>query len=243
MKVGSIFVRDSSNTVAFELCEPSDDDMSDFDKNKILSHLVECKCRSGSGVDGSLHKAERIQEKVAEMKGGSAFADTAAGKAVYLRVSSGEESRLAKLIPSESERIQLLHHAYTYGRDTVAYLVGNPQGSILFGLIVTFEAELLESYGKTLQFLVDEGLNLFYSDDINELPIELIEGILLSSPKLKAKFQLDDFMTAFLIWRELIPGGQGGHKFPIPACDMLIPFEHLLWNSCNGGSDTVTRFI
>ena len=113
--------------------------MSNFDK--ISSHLVECKCRSGSGVDGSLHKAERIQEKVAEMKGGSAFADTAAGKAVYLRVSSGEESRLAELIPSKSERIQLLHHAYTYGRDTVAYLVGNPQGSILFVLIVTFEAD------------------------------------------------------------------------------------------------------
>ena len=104
MKVGSIFVRDSSDAVAFELCEPSDDNMSNFDK--ISSHLVECKCRSGSGVDGSLHKAERIQEKVAEMKGGSAFADTAAGKAVYLRVSSGEESRLAELIPSKSERIR-----------------------------------------------------------------------------------------------------------------------------------------
>ena len=30
--------------------------------------------------------------------------------------------------------------------------------------------------------------------------------------------------------------------FPIPACNMLLPYEYALWNSSKGGSDTVTRF-
>ena len=176
------------------------------------------------------------------MKGGSSHADIACGRAVYARVSTQDKDLIAELIPSQSERIQIMHHAYTYGRDMVTYLVGDPQGRVLFGLVVIFEAELLESYGKALECLYNGGLNLFYSDDIDELPLDLIEGILLSTPKLKSKFQLNDFMTSFLIWRELLPGNTDGHKFPIPACDMLLPFEHSLWNSSKGGSDTVTRF-
>ena len=240
MKKDSPFIRDSADAIGFENREPSGDDMMDFDK--ISSHLVECKCRSGSGFDGSLSKAKSIQKKVADLKGGNAFGDIAVGRAVYVRVSSREQNKLAELIPAESERIQILHHAYTYGLDTVTYLVGDPQGSIIFGLIVTFEDNLLQSYGETLQFLYDEGLNLFYSDRIEDLPMDIIEGILHSTPALKSKFQLDDFMTSFLIWRELLPNGQGGHMFPIPKCDMLLPYEHSLWNSCKGGSDTVTRF-
>ena len=239
-KQGSPFIRDSVDAIAFEQREPCGDDMEDWDT--ISSHLVECKCRSGSGSDGTLREAQRIQKRAAALKGGSAHADIASGHAVYLRVSSRDQTELAELIPSEAERIQLLHHAYTYNRDTVAYLVGDPRGNVLFGLIITFESELMESYGEALQFLYENGLNLFYSDSIDELPLDLIEGILLSTPKLKSKFQLNDFMTSFFIWRELLPGNQDSHKFPIPACDMLLPYEHSLWNSSKGGSDTVTRF-
>ena len=149
---------------------------------------------------------------------------------------------LAELIPSESERIQLMHHGYTYGLDKVAYLVGDPHGDVLFGLVVTFEPELLKSYDEFLQFLYNNGISVFYGSDIDEVPIDLIEGILLSTPTLKAKYQLNDFMTSFLIWRELFPHGPESHKFPIPACGMLLPFEHSLWNNCKGRSGTVTRF-
>ena len=61
MKKDKLFVRDSADGIAFEQCEPSDDDMEDFDR--ISSHLVECKCRSGSGSDGSLKRALQIQKK------------------------------------------------------------------------------------------------------------------------------------------------------------------------------------
>ena len=240
MKQGAPFVRDSADAIAFEIREPSFDDIEDFDR--IASHIVECKCRVGAGTDGSLAKAHRIQKRVASRKGGNAHTDVALGRAVYLRVSSSEEDLLAELIPSKSERIQTMHHAYTYGRDTVAYLVGDPHGTILFGIIITYEEELLECYGKALHYLYDNGLNLFYGENIQDLPLDIIEGILLSTPSLKSKFQLDDFVTSYLIWRELLPNNPDDHKFPIPPCDMLLPFEHSTWNSSKGGSDTVTRF-
>ncbi len=77
MKKDSPFIRDSADAIGFENREPSDNDMMDFDK--ISSHLVECKCRSGSGFDGSLSKAKSIQMKVADLKGGNAFGDIAVG--------------------------------------------------------------------------------------------------------------------------------------------------------------------
>ena len=253
MKKEKLFIRDSADDIAFEQCEPSDDDMEDFDRispsdddtedfDRISSHLVECKCRSGSGSDGSLKRALQIQKRIADIKGSSAHADIVMGDAVYLRVSTIDQELLSELIPSKSERIQLMHYAYTYDRETVTYLVGNPNGDVLFGLVVTFEPDLLKSYDEVLQFLYKHGLNLFHGSDIDEVPLDLIEGILLSTPTLKSKYQLNDFVTSFLIWRELFPCCPESHKFPIPACNMLLPIEHSLWNNCKGGSDTVTRF-
>ena len=48
-----------------------------------------------------------------------------------------------KLIPNKSERIQILHHAHAYGCKQTTLLVGGPEGHLLYGLIVTFEDELL----------------------------------------------------------------------------------------------------
>ena len=124
----------------------------------------------------------------------------------------------------------------------VTYLVCDPTGNVLYGLIIDFELDLLESYDSVIQFLYDNGLHLFYDDDIEQLPLEKIECILLSTPSLKSKFQLEDFITSVLIWRELLPDGPDCHKFPIPPINMILPIEHSGWNNCKGGSDTVTRF-
>ena len=96
--------------------------------------MIECKCRSGSGSDGSLKKAEVIQKKIVDLKGELAYMAVATGSAVYLRVSSQHKYLIEELIPCAYERIQTLHHACTYGRRTVAFLVGDPHGRILYCL-------------------------------------------------------------------------------------------------------------
>ena len=38
-----------------------------------------------------------------------------------------------------------MHHAYTYDQEKVAYLIVNPNGDVLFGLVIAFELEPLKS--------------------------------------------------------------------------------------------------
>lgn len=254
MKKDNPFVRDSADGIGFEKqgCI-----LSDFDEaveeedyfSPIKSHLIECKCRSGGGDKGSLKLAKKIRNKIAGIKTrqsnsngeDNAYVAIESGQAIYLSLSvANDRDLLKRLIPAKSERIQLLHHAYTYGIRKVVYLVGNGIG-LFFGLVITFDDELLQNYGRILRFLYHNGLDLFYGDSIDTLPMEVISRVLLSDPKLKSKFELNDFMTSYLIWRELSPGHPDSPMYPIPACNMVVPIEHSLWNSCKGGSDTTTR--
>ena len=100
----------------------------------------------------------------------------------------------------------------------------DPNGRVLFGLIVTFKNELLKSYGEALDFLYQNGLNVFYGEKISDVdvPLDLIESVLLSSTTLKKKYTIDDFMTSFLIWRELLPGSKSRPVFPIPPCCGIV---------------------
>ena len=140
------------------------------------------------------------------------------GKAVYRRVSSDERELMAKIIPDVSEQVQILHRAYTYGTNQTTFLVGDPQGKILYGLVVTFEESLLENYGKVLEYLYQNGLKTFYKDKIEDLPLNYIESILLGGERLKKKYNLDDFMTSLLIWRKINPidSNLSAPKYPIP---------------------------
>ena len=108
--------------------------------------------------------------------------------------------QMAKIIPDGSERVQILHHAYAYGTNQATFLVGDPQGKILYGLVVTFQESLLENYAKVLEYLYQNGLKTFYKDKIEDLPLNYIESILLGGERLKKKYNLDDFMTSLLSW-------------------------------------------
>ena len=229
---GRPYVGDSADGIAIERHPDDDDDDDDY-----RSHLIECKCRVGPD---KLREASEIRNRVAEIKGGMARLDVEQNKAVYLEVSSGSPI-LSEVIPSTKERVQVLHHAFTYKHDRTTLLVGDPQGNIMYGLIITFDSELLEDYGKVLDFMYENGLDKFYSNDLDELPKKFIEDVLETDTTLKRKYDMDDFMTSFLIWRELRLDGPNPPNFPIPQCDLLILLSHSLWNASKGGSDTITR--
>ena len=86
-----------------------------------------------------------------------------------------------KLIPNKSERIQILHHAHAYGCKQTTLLVGGPEGHLLYGLIVTFEDELLEAYGEVLEFFFNSGLNVFYSQHTDIVVCLMISSRILFS--------------------------------------------------------------
>ena len=243
MKKNKPYVRCSADAIAIEAIEWDDDRWGDDGADQLKSHPVECKCRSQSGYTGSLATSKRIAGKIADRLGPDGKERHSLGKAVYYAVHSRDRGLMAELIPQESERIQILHHAYTYGTTQTTFLVGDPRGKILYGLVVTFEESLLENYGNTLDYLYKNGLKTFYEDKIEDIPLEYIETILLGDEKLKGKYNLDDFMFSLLIWRKINPivSNSSAPKYPIPPCNMLVPLDCSLWNSSKGGSDTVTR--
>eukprot|EP00986_Skeletonema_menzelii_P000918 scaffold258_cov80-Skeletonema_menzelii.AAC.1 len=234
------YVRSSADGIGIEYSDDGSE-MGDFDLLK--SHTIECKCRAQAGGHGSLRQAKTIQRKVVNKLEPSArvYVD-GRGEAAYLEISSSDQKLMEELIPKSSERIQILHHAYTYGLNKTVFLVGSPEGRLLYGLIVTFEDELLTAYGEVLEYLYKSGLHLFYSDNQSDLPLGLIENIIRNDVTLKQKYTVDDLVMSALICREMRPGSSSRLKYPIPACDMLVPHEYALWNASKGGSDTVTRF-
>lgn len=233
------YVRDSADAIAFEECEGEGDY---FDT--IRSHPVELKCRSGSGNDGSLTEAYRIQARVGQLIGLDGQRRARLKQSVYYQISSSQRDLLAELMPKKSERIQIIHHAFTYGANKTSFLVGGPHRNVLYGLIVTFEDDLLENYGKVLDYLYENGLKTFYEDAVENLPIDFMESVLLSNENLKKKYDINDAMTSFLIWRALLPTSinKSPPKYPIPPCNKLLPLDYAQWNSSKGGSDTCTRF-
>jgi hypothetical protein len=226
MKNGLPYVRDSADAIAIEETQAVDDHIGEVNEESfdvMMSHPVECKCRHAKGSDGSLAKAVRIQKKIANIKGLEEQRRVERGEAVYIEVSTSQRDFLKDLIPKASELIQLLHHAFTYDSRKAAFLVGNKRGELLYGVIVNFEDDLLQSYGNAVGYLYENGLNRFYSNDISTLPTDFIESVLLRDDKLKKKYTIDDFMTSFLIWRELLPTNDTcTHRFPIPKCKCLF---------------------
>jgi len=223
------YVRGSADAIALE----------QIGEDCVDSHPVECKCRSGGGFRGSVKKAIEIQKLIAKLGGSGQRRRLLTGKAVYARIKSSATEKMGELIPDPHERLQLLHHCAVYGKDKATLLVGRSDGVLLYGVVVDFDDELLESYNRILEHIYENGLEQFYQDDISKLPFKLIEEIILGDDKLKQKYQMDDFYTSFLTFRALIPSKYKAN-FPIPPCEKGIPFEHSLWNGSKGGSDTVT---
>lgn len=236
MKLGKPYVRSSADAIA--IGEKTWEEMSS-EETDLKSHPVECKCRSELGYDRSLETAKRIARQIAAANGLASQGRFAMGDSVYCAINSSDR-QMAKFIPDKSERIQILHHAYTYGTNQTTFLVGDPQGKIIYGVVVTFEESLIRSYGEVLDHLYQNGLKTFYEDQIEDLPLSYIESVLLGDEKLKKKYTIDDFMFSMLIWRGMNPisSNPSVPKYPIPPCDMLVPLDC----SSKGGSDTVTRF-
>ena len=109
-----------------------------------------------------------------------------------------------------------------YDTNQTTFLVDDPEGKILYGLVVTFDQSLLESYGKVLEYLYQNGLKTFYEDKIEDLPLNYMESILLGDERLKKKYNLDNFMTSLLIWKKINPidSNLSASKYPIPPCNM-----------------------
>ena len=143
-------------------------------------------------------------------------------------------------IEKSNERLQVLHHCYTYGVDKILHLVGDTQG-ILSGVMFQIDSALLELYGKLLSPLYDLALKVYYESsvlvNIEKIVKERIEeGIRVH------KRQLVNFTSVkqrHMLW----------HKLTSTSFLPLFPCKHILtilctyWNNVKYVGDQITQML
>jgi len=82
-----------------------------------------------------------------------------------------------------TERCQLLHHAYVYNIKTMVYLVGETNGKILHGNIISFQQDFLDSYGLVLKDMYPTSLSCFYDADERPFLLERVAKLAAKNKK------------------------------------------------------------
>jgi hypothetical protein len=82
-------------------------------------------------------------------------------KQKYFRVSA-ESPDFTELVDDTHEAVQVLHHAYVYGFESVLLLVGDNHGDVLYGIFVDVPAALESAYGKVLGDIYSVALKWLY---------------------------------------------------------------------------------
>ena len=111
------------------------------------------------------------------------------------------------------ERWQILHHAYTYGLERVALVIGGKDGKVMSGTVVEFEGTVHESYGKILNELKNVSLHYAY-DDSEPANLIIPEDILSLSDEIKTIKGRETFYGTLKLWKTLFddPSNHTSHS-------------------------------
>lgn len=162
------------------------------------------------------------------------------GRRKYEKVEAKEAARHIRM---RSERFQVLHHAYVYGFKRVALVIGNRGGKVISGTIIQFQYNLIEAYGKVIEKLKDETLSWAYfnfGDDDSIKSLQIPREIIEIADEIPTINGAEALYETFKLWRRMF---HNPSRLPMPILKMLIPTAHAKWNSCKGGSDTITKLI
>ena len=75
-----------------------------------------------------------------------------------------------------SESIQILHHAFTFGVKHVLLLVGDQTG-IISGILVRFDDEILNDYGKCMKDIKESTMKWAYDESVPFPKNEILEAV------------------------------------------------------------------
>ena len=135
------------------------------------------------------------------------------------------------------ERYQLLHHAYVYGLERVALVVGTKSGKVVSGTVINFSFDLHESYEKVIDTLKNKAL-LWAYQPVTTIPNDVIQAA-QNVPMINGTEAL---YGALKLWQTMFPQDDLSH-LPRPALQRILPSTHAQWNATKGGSDTVTKIV
>lgn len=145
------------------------------------------------------------------------------------------EDVMHKAIRKMAERCQILHHASIYELDKMVFLVGDREGYILQGNIITLSATSIRSYNNVLEEMYDDTLAWAY-DENRERELNKVKDLAATIKSIGGR---EEFESVFYLWRHV----SQNETLPLPPLKRLIPAIHATWNAHKSGSDTTTALI
>lgn len=137
------------------------------------------------------------------------------------------------------ERFQLLHHAYVYGFNLVAHVVGGLSAQILSATVVNYDNSLLDAYGEVVATLKDEILNWAYTD-IEAANIVIPNNIIQISKDIPTINGKEALYGTVKLWKHMYSDPT---ILPRSVLQRIIPISHAKWNANKGSSDTTTKLV
>ena len=152
------------------------------------------------------------------------------------------DSEVFEMVRKESERFQVLQHAYVYGFPTVVLAISDAHSELLRTTIIDFSDELKNHFGIVLEEMKNFILNWLYNNPCsNKKRAEVVkvpDQILNLSKHVPNINGIESLQGGVNLWMSLslLPS-------PIPSFHRLIPAIYAFWNAVKGGSDTTTKLM
>lgn len=143
----------------------------------------------------------------------------------------------SKYIRNPGDRYQVLHHAYTYGFEKVALIIGDSSGKVINGTIIEYANEIHNNYREVLDELKNIALSWAYSDGDPSL-ITIPDEVLSISEQVPTINGEETLYGQLKLWKVMFDDPA---VLPMPVITRILPCAHAEWNATKGGSDTVTK--
>lgn len=140
-------------------------------------------------------------------------------------------------IPNHDERYQIFDHAYVYGVDKVALIVGERNGGVISGTVVNFDWDLQDCYGNVVDEIKKIALEWAYDESTKVIP----ENIVTLSDEIATINEKEALYGSFKLWRCMFFSDPS--VLPRTTLKRIIPTTHAKWNATKGGSDTITKIV
>lgn len=133
-----------------------------------------------------------------------------------------------RFIPSSHECIQILHHALVYELDLVLLLIGDKKRSIVRGIWVSFNEEIMASYEAFLARCYEESLKWAYENEEGHGNARESSHFHFINPFLPKGVDFESFLDFFHLWNQ--SSNSTTSRLPIPPNEKIIPYHFATWN-------------
>ena len=147
-------------------------------------------------------------------------------------------SDVEKYVHSKDERWQLLHHAFVFGFERVALVIGNKNGKVISGRIIDYNEDLLNSYGNVIDEL--KNIALYWAYDTTSENVIIPNTVLDIADEIPTINGKESLYGALKLWKTMFDDTS---ILPRPTLQRILPATHAQWNCKKGGSDTVTKIV